>query len=49
MAWMIWFLSNNPTYQQRLLEEVERETGGECGEKMKEYAFRNDTYDHLIA
>jgi cytochrome P450 len=42
MVWMLWFLATNPTSQERLLEELQQEVGGECGNKLKAYALRND-------
>ena len=36
-------LSDNPTSQERLWEELKQEVGGECGDRLREYAWRNDT------
>ena len=41
---MLWYLAENPASQDRLREEIDSEVKGECGERLKEYARRNDTY-----
>ena len=43
MTWLLWYLGANPTSQDRLFEELQQEVGGECGEKLKNYALRSDT------
>lgn len=43
MTWLLWYLATNPTSQERLFEELQREVGGERGEKLKAYALRGDT------
>lgn len=44
MTWLLWYLAANPASQDRLFEELQREVGGECGERLKKYALRTDTY-----
>ena len=44
MVWLLWALATNPDYQQRLLDEVREEVGGDCRDKLKEYTLRHDTY-----
>ena len=39
ITWLLWYLANNPEVQDRLLEEVEKETNGECGVRLKAYAM----------
>ena len=36
MTWLFWYLAEHPAVQEKLVEEVEAEVGGECGEKLKE-------------
>ncbi len=43
MTWLLWYLAVNPTSQERLRDELEKEVGGECGESLKTYALRPDT------
>lgn len=43
MTWLLWYLAANPASQDRLFEELQQEVGGECGEKLKNYALRSDT------
>ena len=43
MTWMIWYLANHQDSQQRLLEEVQQEVGGDCGEKLKDYSYSSNT------
>ncbi len=43
MTWLLWYLASNPASQERLVEELRREVGGECGDRLKDYALRNDT------
>ena len=44
MTWLLWYLASNPASQDRLLDELKREVGGECGDRLKTYALRTDTY-----
>ena len=48
MTWLLWYLSSNPTSQQRLFDEVVREVGGDCRDKLKQYAYRSDTYVAIV-
>ena len=43
LTWMLWYLAENPASQERLWEELKQEVGGECGDKLREYAWRSDT------
>ena len=43
MTWMLWYLASNPSSQDRLLDELKREVGGDCDQKLKAYALRTDT------
>ena len=43
MTWLLWYLAVNPASQDRLRDEVEREVGGECGDRLQTYALRGDT------
>jgi len=43
MTWLLWYLATNPTSQDKLHAELVQEVGGDCGEKLKQYAFRADT------
>ena len=45
MTWLLWYLAINPDSQQRLFDEVKKEVGGVCGDKLKEYTYRSDTYE----
>ena len=45
MTWLLWYLATNPDSQQRLFDEVKKEVGGDCGDKLKEYTYRSDTYE----
>ena len=38
IAWLLWHLANNREIQQKLREELERETGGEVGKRLRDYA-----------
>ena len=40
LAWLLWHLASHPEIQEKVLEEVERETGGECGERLRAYAHK---------
>ena len=40
IVWLLWYLSGHPEVQERLLEEVERETEGERGDRLKAYASK---------
>ena len=42
-TWMLWYLAENPTSQERLWEELKQEVGGECGDRLRDYAWRSDT------
>ena len=42
-TWMLWYLAENPASQERLWEELKQEVGGECGDRLREYAWRSDT------
>ena len=42
-TWMLWYLADNPTSQHKLWQEIKQEVGGECGDRLREYAWRNDT------
>lgn len=39
IVWLLWYLANNPEIQDRILEELEKETGGECGDRLRTYAM----------
>ena len=43
LTWMLWYLADNPTSQDSLWEELKQEVGGERGDRLMEYAWRNDT------
>ena len=43
VTWLLWYLASNPASQKRLHEELVREVGGDCGDKLKAYALRTDT------
>ena len=32
MTWLLWYMAINPDSQQRLLDEVKKEVGGDCGD-----------------
>jgi len=40
LVWLFWYLANHPEVQDKIVEELERETGGECGERLKTYALK---------
>ena len=40
LAWLLWYLAYHPEIQKKVVEEVERETGGECGERLSTYAYK---------
>ena len=40
LVWLFWYLANQPEMQDKIVEELERETGGECGERLKTYALK---------
>ena len=40
IVWLLWYLADHPDVQERILEEVERETGGESGDRLKAYATK---------
>ena len=40
IVWLLWYLSGHPEVQERLLEEVEGETEGERGDRLKAYASK---------
>ena len=44
MTWLLWYLANNLASQDRLHAELLKEVGGECGDRLKSYASRSDTY-----
>ncbi len=44
LTWLLWYLASNPASQDKLLDELQREVGGECGDRLKAYALRTDTY-----
>ena len=46
MTWLFWYLAEHPAVQEKLVEEVEAEVGGECGEKLKQYALNPNTLVH---
>jgi len=46
MTWLFWYLAEHPAMQEKLVEEVEAEVGGECGEKLKQYALNPNTLVH---
>lgn len=39
IVWLLWYLANNHEVQDRILEELEKETGGECGDRLRSYAM----------
>ena len=39
LVWLFWYLANHPEVQDKIVEELERETGGECGERLKTYTL----------
>ena len=43
-TWMLWYLADHPESQDRLRAEIDQETGGGRGDRLKEYVLRNDTY-----
>ena len=47
MTWLLWYLASHPASQDRLCDELRREVDGDCGEKLKAYALRTDTYVNL--
>jgi cytochrome P450 family 20 subfamily A len=38
IVWMMWYLATHPEVQEQLREELERETGGERGDRLRKYA-----------
>ena len=46
MTWLFWYLAEHPAMQEKLVEEVEAEVGGECGEKLKQYALNPNMLVH---
>ena len=40
LAWLLWHLACHSEIQKKVVEEVERETGGECGERLRTYAHK---------
>ena len=38
IVWLLWFLATHPEVQQRVWEEVDKETGGERGDRLRSYA-----------
>ena len=48
MTWLFWYLAEHPAVQEKLVEEVEAEVGGECGEKLKKYALNPNTLVRLL-
>ena len=40
ILWLLWYLADHPDVQERILEEVERETRGESGDRLKAYATK---------
>ena len=40
IVWVLWYLASHSEVQERVLEELERETGGESGERLKTYALK---------
>lgn len=49
MTWLFWYLAKHPAVQEKLVEEVEAEMGGECGEKLKKYALNSNTSVQLLS
>ena len=43
MTWMFWNLVTHPEVQERLRAEVQELVGGECGDRLKNYALNADT------
>lgn len=43
LTWILWYLAENPTSQDRLRIEIDSEVKGEHGEKLREYAGCSDT------
>ena len=39
IVWLLWYLATHPEVQERVCEELERETGGERGDRLKAYAM----------
>lgn len=37
MVWLLWYLANNPDIQDKLREELKRETEGDVGDRLKGY------------
>ena len=48
ITWLFWYLAEHPAVQEKLVEEVEAEVGGECGEKLKKYALNSNTLVRLL-
>ena len=38
IVWLLWYLATHPEVQDQLREELERETGGERGDRLRDYA-----------
>ena len=40
IVWMMWYLAGHPEVQERIVEELETETEGESGDRLKTYALK---------
>ena len=40
IVWMLWNLAGHPEVQERIVEELETETEGESGDRLKIYALK---------
>ena len=38
IIWLLWYLASHPNVQERVREEIVRETEGERGDKLKAYS-----------
>ena len=42
ITWLFWNLATHPSVQEKVREEIEGAVGGECGDRLKEYALKSD-------